>query len=78
MEWIKNIFKRKPKEYYYFKKVTYKFHGLCGTKTSYTKIEAEKGSYSQLFNCLTIKHANDKGFKLITEPEYLVNYKGIR
>ena len=73
MEWIENIFKRKPREYHHFKKVIYKYYGLCGAERAYIKLEVETGRYAQLYNELSIIRMNNKGFKLITELEYLSN-----
>jgi len=75
MKWLKNIFKSKPKQYFYFKKVVNKFHGLCGSKRLYMKIEKETGSCCMLFDMQNIERLSRKGFIQILKVEYLARSK---
>ena len=72
MTWLKNIFKRKPKEYFYFKKVVNKFYGLCGCTKLYVRIEKETGSYSCMWNRDSVDRLKKKGFKAITRAEWTI------
>ncbi len=73
MKWIKNIFKSKPKEYFYYKKVVDKYYGLCGTERKYTKRLQETCHYSTLFDAINIKKMTDKGWVIINKDEFLTN-----
>lgn len=73
MKWLRELFKAKPKEYFYYKKIKNKYYGLCGTERLYIKKERETGSCSQLWDGVAIAKMENKGWIFISKYEFSVN-----
>lgn len=67
---LKILFKSPETKYFYFKKVTNFYYGLCGCKEEHVKIKQCSGSFGSMYDALEKAKLNRKGFNQCSKEEY--------